>query len=151
MDNISIIEQTIIRMEENGKDLFTNQEKELVSIIAFKTGDWKAVEDMIVQMEATPEQTMSIIQHYEVYMDHGPEWMDQLEKLLVQLEICRVREKYLIENMAMIYDVYKEEIEESLSESKETESVSEKNDKKEEDKNYVTGNSRSSSDHPRRI
>jgi len=120
--NLAMVNESTEIMKERNH-LFTLSEKEFIVRFAFKSGDRESTNKLIDELiEARDEiESQQIIQKYSSMHQIKPQWVEQIENLLVALEMYRIEEEKAINRLAEILGAYRidvtlEEIRKSDSE-----------------------------------
>lgn len=120
--NLAMVNESTEIMKERNH-LFTSSEKEFIVRFAFKSGDRESTNKLIDELiEARDNiESQQIIQKYSCMHQIKPQWVEQIENLLVALEMYRIEEEKAINRLADILgacgiDVTLEEIRKSDSE-----------------------------------
>ena len=105
--NLAMVNEANIIMNERDH-LFTASEKEFVVQFAFKTGDKENTNKLIGELIQSKDDTESqqIIQKYSSVYHIKPQWVEQIENLLVALELYRIEEEKAINRLAEILGAY---------------------------------------------
>lgn len=105
--NLEIVEETAFIMNE-AKDPFTESQKEFVVQFAFKSGNKDLTSQLIEELRQADNDTKSlqIIQKYSAMIYEKPNWVEQIENLLVALEMYRMEEEKAINRLADILSAY---------------------------------------------
>jgi len=105
--NLAMVNEANIIMNERDH-LFTASEKEFVVQFAFKTGDKENTNKLIGELIQSKDDTESqqIIQKYSSVYHIKPQWVEQIENLLVALELYRIEEEKAINRLADILGAY---------------------------------------------
>ncbi len=103
--SLIVINETVNLVEEVGT-LLTQEEKQFILQFAFQTDD-KELTSMLIQELVVPNKdTMAIMRKYEAICDEKPQWVRQIEHLLVALEMYRIEEEKAINRLSDILGAY---------------------------------------------
>ncbi|HAQ3903744.1 MULTISPECIES: hypothetical protein [Enterococcus] len=105
--NLEIIEEAAFVMNE-AKHRFTGSQKEFVVQFAFKTANKDLTSKLIEELRQSENETQSaqIIQNYSAMIQEKPNWVAQIENLLVALEMYRIEEEKAINRLTDILSAY---------------------------------------------
>ena len=105
--NLEIVEEATFIMNE-ANHLFSESEKEFVVQFAFKSGNKDLTSQLIEELRQADNDTKSlqIIQNYSAMIYEKPNWVEQIENLLVALEMYRMEEEKAINRLADILSAY---------------------------------------------
>lgn len=105
--NLEIIEEATFVINE-AKHHFTGSLKEFVVQFAFKTANKDLTSKLIEELRQSENETQSaqIIQNYSAMIQEKPNWVAQIENLLVALEMYRIEEAKAINRLADILSAY---------------------------------------------
>lgn len=105
--NLEIVEETAFIMNET-KHPFTESQKEFVVQFAFKSGNKDLTSQLMEELRQSVNETESnqIIQKYSAMLQEKPNWVAQIENLLVALEMYRIEEERAINRLADILSAY---------------------------------------------
>lgn len=105
--NLEIIEEAAFVMNESKHD-FTESQKEFVVQFAFKSANKDLTSQLIEELRHSENETESaqIIQNYSAMILEKPNWVAQIENLLVALEMYRIEEEKAINRLADILCAY---------------------------------------------
>ena len=105
--NLEIVEEATFIMNE-ANHLFSESEKEFVVQFAFKSGNKDLTSQLIEELRQADNDTKSlqIIQKYSAMIYEKPNWVEQIENLLVALEMYRMEEEKAINRLADILSAY---------------------------------------------
>lgn len=105
--NLEIIEEAAFVMKE-AKNHFTESQKEFVVQFAFKTANKDLTRQLIEELRQSENETQSaqIIQNYSAMIQEKPNWVAQIENLLVALEMYRIEEEKAINRLVDILSAY---------------------------------------------
>ena len=105
--NLEIIEEAAFVMK-GAKHHFTDSQKEFVVQFAFKTANKDLTSKLIEELRQSENETESaqIIQNYSAMILEKPNWVAQIENLLVALEMYRIEEEKAINRLADILSAY---------------------------------------------
>ena len=105
--NLEIVEETAFIMNE-AKHPFTESQKEFVVQFAFKSGNKDLTSQLMEELRQSVNETESnqIIQKYSAMIQEKPNWVAQIENLLVALEMYRIEEEKAIHRLADILSAY---------------------------------------------
>lgn len=105
--NLEIIEEAAFVMNE-AKHHFTESQKEFVVQFAFKSANKDLTSQLIEVLRQSENETEStqIIQNYSAMILEKPNWVVQIENLLVALEMYRIEEEKAINRLADILSAY---------------------------------------------
>lgn len=122
--SLLMISETMQKMEEQVKTL-SNEEKEFIVQFAFKTSDSELTAKLIEELaEARDgEEAGRIRVKYSALQDVKPDWINQIENLLVAIEMYRVEEQKAINRLAVVLGAYGIEVSEEELREADTESI----------------------------
>lgn len=105
--NLAIVEEATLIMNEVNHH-FTALEKEFVVQFAFKTQNKELTIKLINEMihSDNVNDSLQIIQNYSAMYEIKPNWVGQIENLLVALEMYRIEEEKAINRLTDILKVY---------------------------------------------
>lgn len=105
--NLEIIEEAAFVMKE-AKHHCTESQKEFVVQFAFKSANKELTSQLIEELRKSENETEStqIIQNYSAMILEKPNWVAQIENLLVALEMYRIEEEKAINRLADILSAY---------------------------------------------
>lgn len=105
--NLEIIEEAAFVMKET-KHHFTESQKEFVVQFAFKTANKDLTSQLIEELRQSENETEStqIILNYSAMILEKPNWVAQIENMLVALEMYRIEEEKAINRLADILSAY---------------------------------------------
>lgn len=105
--NLAMVNEATEIMKERNH-LFTLSEKEFIVRFAFKSGDRESTNKLIDELiEARDDiESQQIIQKYSSMHQIKPQWVEQIENLLVALEMYRIEEEKAINRLADILGAY---------------------------------------------
>lgn len=105
--NLAMVNESTENMKERDH-LFTPSEKEFIVRFAFKSGDRESTNKLIDELiEARDEiESQQIIQKYSSLHHIKPQWVEQIENLLVALEMYRIEEEKAMNRLADILGAY---------------------------------------------
>ncbi len=105
--NLEIVEEATFIMNEANHH-FSESEKEFVVQFAFKSGNKDLTSQLIEELRQADNDTKSlqIIQNYSAMIYEKPNWVEQIENLLVALEMYRMEEEKAINRLADILSAY---------------------------------------------
>ena len=99
------IYKTLDLVDEQGVKL-TQEEREFVFRFAFQTDDVELTAMLVEELVTRGEDKQAIMTKYEAICDVKPEWLKQLEDLLVALELYRLEEEKAVTRLATLLAVY---------------------------------------------
>jgi len=100
---LQIISETA---EAVSKHRLSEDEQRFVVTFAFKTNDRKLTNKLIAELVGHETDTKVVMNKYHVMMDQKPDWIGQIENLLVALELYRVEEEKAVNRLADILNAY---------------------------------------------
>lgn len=105
--NIAMVNEATEIMKERDH-LFTSSEKEFIVWFAFKSGDKESTNKLIDELIKARDdvESQQIIQKYSSMHHINPQWVEQIENLLVALEMYRLEEEKAINRLAEILGAY---------------------------------------------
>ena len=105
--NLEMVEEATLIMNEANHH-FTASEKEFVVQFAFKTQNKdltiKLIDELIHSDNVS--ESLQIIQNYSAIYEIKPNWVGQIENLLVALEMYRIEEEKAINRLTDIFIAY---------------------------------------------
>lgn len=105
--NLAMVNEATEIMKERDH-LFTSSEREFIVRFAFKSGDKESTNKLIDEliMSRDDVESQQIIQKYSSMHHIKPQWVEQIENLLVALEMYRLEEEKAINRLAEILGAY---------------------------------------------
>jgi hypothetical protein len=105
--NLEIVEEATFIMSETNHH-FSESEKEFVVQFSFRSGKKDLTSQLIEELRQTDNDTESlqIIQKYSAMIHEKPNWVAQIENLLVALEMYRIEEEKAMNRLADILSAY---------------------------------------------
>ncbi len=105
--NLEIVEEAAFVMSE-AKHHFIDSQKEFVVQFAFKTANKDLTSKLIEELRQSENEIQSaqIMQNYSAMIQEKPNWVAQIENLLVALEMYRIEEEKAINRLADILSAY---------------------------------------------
>nr|WP_294485186.1 hypothetical protein [uncultured Anaerosporobacter sp.] len=105
--NLAMVNEATEIMKERDH-LFTSSEREFIVRFAFKSGDKESTNKLIDEliMSRDDVESQQIIQKYSSMHYIKPQWVEQIENLLVALEMYRLEEEKAINRLAEILGAY---------------------------------------------
>ncbi|MGB4659914.1 MAG: hypothetical protein WBI07_12080 [Mobilitalea sp.] len=105
--NLGMVNEATVIMKERDH-LFTASEKNLVVQFAFKTGDKEHTNKLIDELIQSKDdiESQQVIHKYSSMHHIKPQWVEQIENLLVTLEMYRIEEEKAINRLADILGAY---------------------------------------------
>lgn len=105
--NLEIVEEAVLIMKESNHQ-FSEAEKEFVVQFAFKSGNKDLTSQLMEELRQAENDTepLQIIQKYSEHIQDKPNWVSQIENLLVALEMYRIEEEKAINRLADILSAY---------------------------------------------
>lgn len=91
--SLVMVTETMNMMEDT---TLTMKEKEFVAQYAFRTGDSELVKKLIEELQEKDCDTEAVCTKYLQLADKKPEWVEQIENLLIALEMYRIEEQKAI-------------------------------------------------------
>ena len=73
---------------------------------ACATGDRELTERLFEEITTEGTDKKAVLQKYEVFMGNKPDWIRQVENLLVALEMYRIEEEKAVNRLAEILEAY---------------------------------------------
>ena len=137
---IGKIEEAVIMMERTTAS-FTEEEKQQITLYAFKIGDEELIQKLVEELSHEDADRKRIFQKYFAITDEREAWIEQIELLLVTIELLRLKEKQALEVLSQIVKAYEKEI--SKKEKEDSEKILEQGGDV-----YGRRHSGSSTDHP---
>lgn len=107
--NIGKIEEAVILLKQAPVS-FTEVEKKLVALYAFKTCDDELIQKLVEELSEKGADKSDIFQKYYAIADEQDRWIDQVESILVSLELLRLKEKEALDWLFQIVKAYEKEI-----------------------------------------
>lgn len=95
---------------------FTETEKKLVALYAFKTGDDELIQKLVEEISEKGADKADIIQKYYAIVDEQECWIEQIESILVSLELLRLKEKEALNLLSQMVTAYEKEIADKVRE-----------------------------------
>lgn len=84
----------------------TEADKEFVIQFAFRTSDNELTKKLINELCLPEKDSQAIYQKYQTVVDFQPEWITQIEDLLIALERYRIQEEKAIQTLTDILSAY---------------------------------------------
>lgn len=105
--NLTMVNEATEIMKEKDH-LFTSSEREFIVRFAFKSGDKESTNKLIDELIMARDdiESQQIIQKYSSMHHIKPQWVEQIENLLVALEMYRLEEEKAINRLAEILGAY---------------------------------------------
>ncbi len=105
--NIAMVNEATEIMKERDHP-FTSSEREFIVRFAFKSGDKESTNKLIDELFKARDdvESQQIIQKYSSMHHIKPQWVEQIENLLVALEMYRLEEEKAINRLAEILGAY---------------------------------------------
>lgn len=105
--NLAMVNEATEIMKERDH-LFTSSEREFIVRFAFKSGDKGSTNKLIDELIKARDdvESQQIIQKYSSMHHIKPQWVEQIENLLVALEMYRLEEEKAINRLAEILGAY---------------------------------------------
>ncbi|MDD3040632.1 hypothetical protein [Bacteroides sp.] len=105
--NLEIVEEAVFIMNEVNHQ-FSESEKEFVVQFAFKSGNKDLTSLLIEELcqAGNDTESIQIIQKYSAMIHEKPNWVEQIENLLVALEMYRIEEEKAMNRLADILSAY---------------------------------------------
>lgn len=100
--------QMVCRMGES----LSGADKEYVVQFAFRTGDGELTNKLIDELIQPEADREAVYQRFNALADFQPDWIRDIENLLVSLELYRVQEEQAIKTLAEILSAYGVELSE---------------------------------------
>lgn len=88
------------------KPFLTEEEKQFVVQFAFKTGDKELTNKLIDELTAPVKDREAVISKYSAMVDLKPQWLEQIENLLVAIEMYRIEEEKAVNRLADVLTAY---------------------------------------------
>lgn len=105
---LGVIAQTAEMLEREQAGI-TDTDKEFVLQFAYASGDKELTDKLIEELAMQDTDKNSIYQKYKVLMGFQPGWIRDIEKLLVSLELYRIREEKAIHTLSEFIATYRAE------------------------------------------
>ena len=105
--NLAMVNEATEIMKERDH-LFTSSEREFIVRFAFKSGDKESTNKLIDELFKARDdvESQQIIQKYSSMHHIKPQWVEQIENLLVALEMYRLEEEKAINRLTEILGAY---------------------------------------------
>lgn len=105
--NLAMVNEATEIMKERDH-LFKSSEREFIVRFAFKSGDKESTNKLIDELIKARDdvESQQIIQKYSSMHHIKPQWVEQIENLLVALEMYRLEEEKAINRLAEILGAY---------------------------------------------
>lgn len=94
--------QMVCRMGE----MLSGADKEYVIQFAFRTGDGELTNKLIDELIQPGVDRETVYQRFNALTDFQPDWIKQIENLLVSLELYRMQEENAIRTLTAILSAY---------------------------------------------
>ena len=111
---VALMNQMTVHLTEN--------EKKLVALYAFKTGDDELIHKLVEELSEKGADKSDIFQKYYAIADEQDRWIEQIESILVSLELLRMKEKEAMDWLSQIVRAYEKEIADKTREDAQKES-----------------------------
>ncbi len=87
---------------------FSNKEKDFIVQFAFKTSDKELTNKLINELVAAVDEVDSIriMDKFSVMYDVKPDWINEIENLLVSLEMYRIEEQKAMSRLIEVLEAY---------------------------------------------
>ena len=102
---IGAIKETAILLTE-GRAALTEEEKQFVIQFAFKTEDKELTNKLIDELIMAEGDRSAIITRFQTQLDPKPEWLEQIENLLVSVELYRLEEEKALKQLTDVLGAY---------------------------------------------
>lgn len=102
--SLQIINETMEQLAI--KPFLSKEEQAFVIEFAFKTKEKELTNKLISELAKEDKDTERIIQKYNTMLESKPQWVDQIENLLIALEMYRLEEEKAINRLADILNAY---------------------------------------------
>ena len=106
---IGKIAEAIAFLEESHAS-FSEEEKLQIALYAFKTGDDELLHKLVEELTVEDADKTSVFQKYFAITDVQEPWIEQMERLLVSIEMLRLKEKQALDLLFQVVKAYEKEI-----------------------------------------
>lgn len=150
MSLVMINEAVAVLKDSNGN--FTDKEREFVLLYALKTEDISRVKELVCELsQADKAGSEVIIAKYQRQYKVMPQWIENIENLLVCLEMYRIEEEKAVKRLAEVLkaygiDISEDEIKETGTEELKSKVREETKEKMKEEGTNGRGDTGSSTD-----
>ena len=90
-------------------DALSGADKEYAVQFAFRTGDRELTDKLMEELQRPGADREAVCRRFRVMEDAGPEWIRDMENLLVSLELYRLQEETAFRALAGVISVYSTE------------------------------------------
>jgi len=101
---LQIISETVGAISK--QPLFSQMEQQFVVEFAFKTNDRELTNKLMEELAEQEKDANAIMMKYTAMLDEKPQWIGQIQNLLVALEMYRVEEEKAVNRLADILNAY---------------------------------------------
>ena len=102
---LKTINETVEYLGEK-KPLLAYEEREFVVQFAFKSGDMQLTKKLIDELACAEHGKDAIIQKFKTMIDLQPNWVEQIENLLVAIEMYRIEEEKAVDHLVDVLAAY---------------------------------------------
>ena len=103
--NLGAVERTAALIESKQAGL-SETDRNFLYRFACATGDKELTEKLFEELSAEENDKQKVVQKYEVFFGNKPDWIRQVENLLVALEMYRLEEEKAVNRLAEILKAY---------------------------------------------
>ena len=103
--NLGAVERTAALIESKQAGL-SETDRNFLYRFACATGDKELTEKLFEELSAEENDKQKVVQKYEVFLGNKPDWIRQVENLLVALEMYRLEEEKAVNRLAEILKAY---------------------------------------------
>ena len=103
--NLGAVERTAALIERKQARL-SETDRNFLFQFACATGDKELTEKLFEELAAEEADKQMVLQKYEVLLGNKPDWIRQVENLLVALEMYRLEEEKAVNRLAEILKAY---------------------------------------------
>ncbi len=102
----------VVKLLGDSRPTLTDEDKEYILQFAFRTSDMELTSKLIDELCAPKKDSLAIYQKFQTMVDTKPEWISQIEDLLIALERYRVEEERAIKALTEVLAAYGVEVSE---------------------------------------
>lgn len=92
------------------RDALSGADREYAVQFAFRTGDRELTEKLMEELQRPGADREAVCRRFRVMENVRPEWIRDMENLLVSLELYRLQEEKALKSLASVISVYSTEI-----------------------------------------
>ena len=103
-----------MRFIEEADAVISMEDKEFVAKYAFRTGDTDLVKKLIEELQEKDADREKVQTKYMQLADNKPEWVEQIENLVIALEMYRIEEEKAVKRITDFLTAHGIDISESV-------------------------------------